>query len=326
MTPDQRADFIRNGITKDQKGIEIAPWFRPLAPKNKGYNCKILDVFSKQQLLERAISDSNISRESHSLLEEVDFIGSATEIINLVPKKQHGTFDYIISSHNFEHLPNPIKFLQGCEIVLNPSGRLIMAMPDQRACFDYFRPHTTTAEWIEAYLGEQKKPNKRQLFEFKSYFSEYWSNTERISAFSLDHPREKIVCTGDIVKEFKKWVEASDMDQYTDAHCSVMTPSSFKLMIMECNLLKLTSLRIKEISETYDCEFVVVMEKSEEQVDISLYESERSRLMHRILEEKAKASAWGGHSRDGVLFHLKGLISAVLKMVIPIAVNNHKKS
>jgi len=38
-----------------------------------------------------------------------------------------------------------------------------MAMPDQRACFDYFRPHTTTAEWIEAYLGEQKKPNKQSL-------------------------------------------------------------------------------------------------------------------------------------------------------------------
>lgn len=323
MTPDQRADFVRNGITNEQKGIEIAPWFRPLAPKNKGYDCRILDIFSKQQLLERAISDSNISRESHSLLEEVDFIGSATEIADLVPKIEHGTFDYIISSHNFEHLPNPVKFLQGCEKILKPRGRLIMALPDQRACFDYFRPHTTTAEWIEAYLGEQKKPNKRQLFEFRSYFSEYLSKTERISAFSLNHPREKIACTGDIIKEFKKWVEVSDVDQYTDAHCSVMTPSSFKLMIIECNLLNLTKLRIKEISETYDCEFVVVMENSETQVDMSLQESERSRLMHHILEEKAKASAWGSHSQKGMLFHLRGLMSEGLKKIIPTRRGNH---
>jgi SAM-dependent methyltransferase len=326
MLPEQRAGLITSGITKYQRGIEIAPWFRPLTPKKEGYNCLILDVFSKTELLERAIKDINIPPQSHVLLEEVDIVGSATEIGDLISKNQHGTFDYIISSHNFEHLPNPIKFLQGCEKVLKSSGRLIMALPDQRACFDYFRPHTTIAEWLYAYLEEQKKPNKRQIFEFGAYFSEYCDNEERIYAFSLDHPREKIVCTGDIVKEYKKWIEESDADQYTDAHCSVMTPSSFELLIMECNLLKLTNFRIKEISRTYDCEFLVVLEKSEKQADICTSHLERSRLMHRILEEKAKASAWGSHCRGGVLFHLKGLVSEVLKMVIPFLANNHKKS
>jgi len=321
MNPEQRAEFVRNGITKEQKGIEIAPWFRPLAPKNKGYDCQILDVYSKQQLLERAINDSNIPPETHTLLEEVDFVGSATEIADLVPTIEHGTFDYIISSHNFEHLPNPIKFLQGCEKILKPKGRLIMVLPDQRACFDYFRPHTAIAEWIEAFLEDRKKPSRRQLFEQEAYFSEYWSETEKIYAFSLLHQHNKIVCTGNINKEYKQWIEAKETNQYSDAHCSVMTPSSFELLILESNLLGLTNFGTREISETHDCEFVVVLDDlRERRVDRieNQIERQRSILMHRILEEKAKSSAWGSYNQIGMMFHLKGLFSEGLKKIITI--------
>ena len=49
------------------------------------------------------------------MIEEVDLVGSCTHIGKLVRARgEAGKFDYIVSSRNFEHLPNPIRFLQGC--------------------------------------------------------------------------------------------------------------------------------------------------------------------------------------------------------------------
>ena len=291
MLPEERDAFIRNGITHEQRGIEIAPWFRPLAPKREGYNCLTIDVFSKDDLLERAKNDVNIPKESHALLEEVDFVGNATEIADLVPENIHGSFDYIISSHNFEHLPNPIKFLQGCEKVLKSDGKLIMAVPDQRACFDYFRPHTTIAAWIEAYLEDRKKPTKRNIFEGQSSVAIYKSEKEQMHAFALTHDPKNIFCTSSIKVVFNRWLESNGNDSYTDVHCTVMTPSSFELLIFESNILGLSNLSIAEISPTQGCEFRVVLEKKgKKQTDetAGTIELERTRLMHLINEEKSK--------------------------------------
>ncbi|OIQ69749.1 ubiquinone biosynthesis O-methyltransferase [mine drainage metagenome] len=113
---------------------------------------RILDVFDRETLQKRGAADMQQNWRDMSLLDEVDYVGSATEVASLVPTELHGTFDYIVSSHNFEHLPNPIKFLQGCASLLKPGGLITMAVPDHRACFDYFRPHTVIGDWLEAYF------------------------------------------------------------------------------------------------------------------------------------------------------------------------------
>ena len=77
----------------------------------------------------------------------------------------------MISSHNFEHSPNPIRFLQGCGKVLKPGGVLSMALPDKRACFDYFRPHTTLGQWLEAFFAERERPTPAQVFDQDSLHS-----------------------------------------------------------------------------------------------------------------------------------------------------------
>ena len=119
-----RNEQILRGLNKSMRGLEIAPYFSPLAPKRDGYNCTTLDVFDREELVRRAAADPNIPEEGLGRIEPVDFVGSATEIADLVPSPEHGAFDYIVSSHNFEHLPNPIRFLQGCERLLKPSGIL----------------------------------------------------------------------------------------------------------------------------------------------------------------------------------------------------------
>ncbi len=111
-----RRDAITKYITKDMRGLEVGPWFAPLAAKKGGYNCLSVDVFDADALRERARNDSNISDEVLSNIEEVDLLGTSTEIASLIEARgEIGTYDYIISSHNFEHLPNPIKVSPGLQ-------------------------------------------------------------------------------------------------------------------------------------------------------------------------------------------------------------------
>ena len=102
---DRREQILKH-VTKDKKGVEIGPWFAPLAPKREGYNCLSLDVFDKETLRKKAEQDSTIPKSSIPLIEEVDILGTATDLEDEIAARDSlGTFDYIISSHNFEHLP-----------------------------------------------------------------------------------------------------------------------------------------------------------------------------------------------------------------------------
>ena len=102
------------------------------------------------------------------MIEDVDLVGSSTHIGELVRARgEAGTFDYVVSSHNFEHLPNPIRFLQGCAEALRPGGILSMAIPDRRACFDYFRPVTRLSDWIQAFVEDRKPAVSRAGFRFQ---------------------------------------------------------------------------------------------------------------------------------------------------------------
>jgi hypothetical protein len=49
-----RAALLLKFIDKNMKGIEIAPFHRPIAPKSQGFNCLSLDIFDTQALKERA--------------------------------------------------------------------------------------------------------------------------------------------------------------------------------------------------------------------------------------------------------------------------------
>ena len=148
-----RQQHITKYISKAMRGIEIAPWHSPIVPKREGYNCVTLDFFDTATLHQRAKDDPQVNDTLLERIEDVDIVGSAVDIKSLVEARgELGAFDYIISSHNFEHLPNPVKFLQGCSEVLKPDGMLSMAVPDKRGCFDYFKPHSTTADFIEAFF------------------------------------------------------------------------------------------------------------------------------------------------------------------------------
>ncbi|MGD1883608.1 MAG: methyltransferase domain-containing protein [Paracoccaceae bacterium] len=286
-----RHAFLLKGIDTSMLGLEVAPWFKPIVPKSKGYNIRSLDVFDDDTLMKRARATPEIPEENYPLLEPVDYVGSATEIASLVDAVDHGQFDYVISSHNFEHLPNPIKFLQGCQRILKPGGMLIMAVPDGRACFDYYRPHTLIADWLEAFHEDRSQPNGRQLFAFHSDFAALTeAGKENFPAIVFSTPPSMMENNAELQDLWSDWQGMGSDSDYKDAHCSVFTPSSFRLLFEDCQALGLSDFEIVEMSETRGAEFLVRCVKRDPKTaraSATGYMARRTALLNGIWAEHA---------------------------------------
>jgi SAM-dependent methyltransferase len=251
-----RTEELLKHVTKGNRGIEIGPYHSPLAPRRLGFKSITLDVFDADELRRRAENDPHIPREHLPFIENVDLKGSAVDIADLVKSKyQDDTFDYVVSSHNFEHLPDPIRFLQGCERVLKPDGVLSMAVPDHRYCFDFYRPVTELSEWLDAYREQRKKPTPGQVFRHGASSSLLdgqiaWSP----QSTGLPTPSERLDAA---YANWQKLTKANGEGPYKDAHCSVFTPSSLELMIADLHYLGVLRLETIEISGPNGCEFFI---------------------------------------------------------------------
>jgi SAM-dependent methyltransferase len=296
MTHDRRAEILRH-ISKQQKGIEIGPFFAPLAPKRDGYQCLSLDVFDADRLRTIAQDDPNIPRDQLGGIEAVDIVGSTSDIERLIDaRRELGTFDYIVSSHNFEHIPNPIKFLHGCGVVLKPGGVLSMAIPDKRTCFDYFRPLTTISPWIEAFMAGRMRPTLSQNFENGALDARLAQDGRLLASFPVPQDPRCVSLIGDLRKSYEVWMARAKSGEtdYHDSHCWAFTPSSFSLLIQEARYLRLCPLSVEHVSGTHAHEFFVhlrnVGHAAQDAVDASAFNAIRQALLHRMGEELAAPS------------------------------------
>lgn len=289
-----RRDIVLKFLTKDMKGLEIGPWFNPLAPKAEGFNCIVLDVFDSETLRERARNDPNVPPSLWDRIEEVDVVGSSTHIDELIGARgELGTFDYIVSSHNFEHLPNPIRFLQGCAKVLKPGGMISMAIPDRRACFDYFRPVTTLSSWIGAFIEDASSPSRAQYFDMVTCLGLFDTGESKTISFHRGVDPDKVFTALRLDESLAEWKDSSRDGQYFDSHCSVLTPSNFELLVRDVGYLGLSPFDVVEIKDSPGAEFYAHLRLGESSAALRPddYESVRNRLLHQILEENAESSS-----------------------------------
>jgi SAM-dependent methyltransferase len=66
-------------------------------------------------------------------------------------------YDFVLSSHNLEHIANPLKAIQEWVRVLKPGGFLLLILPDKRFTFDHKRPYTAFSHLLddfESNVGE----------------------------------------------------------------------------------------------------------------------------------------------------------------------------
>lgn len=260
---DRLTQLLRH-IDLTKAGIEVAPYFNPAVPKKSYGKVLTLDVFDTATLREKAAEDKLIQTERIALIEDVDFVGDASNIAALVSDKAlAGKIAYIVSSHNFEHLPNPIRFLRGCSEVLEPGGVLSMAVPDCRACFDIFRMPTRLVDWLAAYHSERSQPAPETVFDFGANVAPHmkFGVSATATALSLANPTE-FRLQSDLRETYATFLQALDRPgEYHDSHCTVMFPETLELMLRDLLYLGLIDLEIIEISRTQGFEFFIHLRK-----------------------------------------------------------------
>lgn len=169
---DVRAMIKTNPIYK-LKTLEISPYHSALC---NGASVKYFDVYSQQELQERAKNDPNLT-ENH--VKGIPFIHYVDKFANL--KSIPETFEFICSSHVIEHTPDIVQHLLDVYDLLDVNGKYLFFMPDKRYCFDHYIPQKSIADVIEAHMQKRKKHTFKSLLEQRLLISHnsperHWNN------------------------------------------------------------------------------------------------------------------------------------------------------
>lgn len=240
--------FIKHFSTKD-KGLEIGPSHNPIAPKDEGYKVIVVDHADKEGLIKKykalGINTSKI--------EPVDYVWDGNQTMTELIK-QPKSFDYIIASHVVEHTTDLLTFFKDCESLLKPTGKLCLAIPDKRYCFDYFRFPTTTGDLIEAHSLKNARHTPGKVFDFLINAAKKGED----SAWGRDNNKD-LQHLYDMKFVKQKYIEAQKSTDYIDIHNWMFTPASFKLLISDLQKIGLTKLSYIDSIPTQGFEFFVTL-------------------------------------------------------------------
>ncbi|WP_149588241.1 adenine phosphoribosyltransferase [Tabrizicola flagellatus] len=284
-----RRSLLLKHIDVSEQGIEIAPYFNPTLAKRDGYRVLTVDVFDTATLRQNALADPGVPDDRIAEIEEVDIVCDASSLGQAVTGLgKQGQFGYVLSSHNFEHLPDPIRFLQGCSIALAPGGVLSMAVPDGRACFDHFRMPTRLSDWLQAYHGQRSQPSPETIFDSLSNLAQYGrgGNLAVGCDISLDDPRH-FQPMNDLAAAYAEYLERISSPQpYRDTHCTVTFGAALENMLWDLRFLGLVDLEIIEVTETLGQEFFVHMRKpvTSAPVDSKAFYAARAVRLRKVVD------------------------------------------
>lgn len=203
------------------QGLEIGASFNPIAPKKSGYHIEVLDYLGRDELLQKYKGQPSTPDHIEELVEEVDYVWRGERYADLV--KHH--YDFIISSHLMEHVPDMIGHINDCCEILNDGGVYSLAIPDKRYGFDVMRKETTAQDAIGR-IGMTRYTDEMVV----SYVTGVVKNGGEISWGKLCAKREfRPVYSEEETERIKKNPGALDLD----IHASVFSPGSFAAMMDE---------------------------------------------------------------------------------------------
>lgn len=275
---------LRDGIRPGSIGIEIGPFLNPLAAKRDGYRTLVVDRYDQSVLREKA-REKGIAQEAIERIEPVDFVGDASRLLELVRGQGFaGRVDWIVSCHNFEHLPDPIRFLRDCEALLAPGGALAMIVPDKRCCFDRFQPAATVAGMIEA-AGQIPTPASEvwALFRQVSSSATLERGGAKTISWGLAEGDPERMVMGDPRPPYARLQRQLALDRDPDfcGHRWRFTPAVFEAILFDLRVLGLIGLEVDRMIPTVQEEFTVRLRVAAAD-DLSVEEIRRRRTEFRL--------------------------------------------
>jgi hypothetical protein len=168
---------------------------------------------------------------------------------------------------------------------------IILAVPDKRFCFDYFKPVAMTWNVVAAHKAHRIRHYSETAFEFYGY---------TVSANGGlawgQHPIEnaKFVFAHPLTFAYSKFITCGETPEYVDMHAWQFTPASFKLLLLELARLKIIDWRADRISPAEGCEFHAWLRRGGREMTAALSEEEfdtrRIELLKRMIWRRRNRS------------------------------------
>ena len=246
-----REEAVRSLFDASGLCLEIGPSYNPILPKHRGYRVETIDHCDAATLREKYATQPGVDI---ARIEEVDHIWRGEPLATLVGP---GRFDVVVASHVIEHTPDMLGFLKECERALKPSGRLVLAVPDRRRCFDFFRPASTTGAVLQAHHEKRTRHTPGAAFDFIANFCTFdgrqGTGTAAADSFTLSNP---VTSAGSAFEWY------ATHDEYGDCHAWVFTPASFRLIASDLAAIGALALREEAFWETPIFEFVTILSRA----------------------------------------------------------------
>ena len=253
-------------------GLEIGPLNQPFMPKREGFRVEIVDLLGTEEL--------RTHYGSHgldiALIEPVDHVVGNRTLAEVLGHL--GPVDWIVAGHVLEHIPDPITFLRTVESILRPNGRLVLALPDKRYCFDHFGELTTAGHIVDAFLERRIIPTPGQVVDHMARSASVdgsisWGrDVEGVPTPMFD--------TDLIRTNYEAALGGGSFGG--EIHCWRFTPASFRLLIEDLRMLGMIQLAVVDELDTLGAEFFVALGRpgtTESEVDRSTLLA-RSRASH----------------------------------------------
>lgn len=223
--------------------LEIGPFHSPLL---RGPNVTYFDVLSREGLVARA--------ERHGLdpsgIPPIDYVSPHGDL-RIIDCR----FDFVLSSHNLEHQPDPIGHLQAVAELLSPGGGYFFLMPDKRYCFDHFIPESNLAEMIVAHRDRRRTHILRSAIEHIALTTHndcgrHWRGDHGVIYENIE---ERLQAS---MREFEH-----AQGRYLDVHAWYFTSDSATTILSVLHEIGLTTFTVERIYPTRinSAEFWVVL-------------------------------------------------------------------
>lgn len=268
---------MMNKVNRDGKVLEIGALHNPLFKKND-YDVYYADILSTNELKERF---SYFRPELIERIVSVDYVLKDSYYDTF--KGTDMKFDYIVSSHVLEHMPNPIDYLFDITTILNENGKVCLLLPDKEFTFDHYRENSSIADWFDVYKRGEENNIPRLFLDAElckvneNDYIKYWNKT-----FSK-YPNHDI---STVLEKYDDFINDFDNSNY-DGHYWVFTDRSFLGIL--ANLIRLNILPYKVVSffptAVNDNTFGVILELDYNIVDNLNFRQEQINELYKISED-----------------------------------------
>jgi SAM-dependent methyltransferase len=205
-------------------GLEVGAFDRPFFTPQET-NVRFLDYRSAADA--RAFAAATPGH-SPDYVVELDYLVPGSGSWDMVPDN---TFDWILSSHAMEHVPNLIGVFNTIASKLKPGGLSIAILPDKRRTFDAYRPVTTLGRIVEDHILGAVRPRPQSVFDMTFYGR---SQTLQEAQRTYEGLNDTLLDNGNFPIALQRAKIAAEA--YQDAHNYVFTSRSFEsIMRTLCN-------------------------------------------------------------------------------------------